>query len=207
MKLIRSLTIASVTVAFAAGMMLAQQGGGGGGAKAGGKKGGGRAGIPAPLTITVAGYSDGGMIPDSIGCAANNQQKDSPKIDWTGAPAGTMSFAVIMHDTDISVAPVAIPDVLHWAIFDIPGTATGLPAGVPKTATLADGSVQLNSIGGMPGFNSPCPPAPTVHHYIIEVYALDAKLGLPATTSRADLLAALAGHTRAKGTYVGVYHV
>ncbi len=205
MKLLRVLSIGVVTVAFGAGMMLAQ---GGGGGKGGGKKGGGgKGGIPAPLTITVAGYSDGGMIPDSIGCAANQQQKDSPKIDWSGAPAGTAAFALIMHDTDVSVQPVAVPDVLHWAIFDIPGTATGLPAGVPKTATLADGSVQPNNIGGMPGFYSPCPPAPTVHHYIIEVYALDAKLGLPATTSRADLLAALAMHTRAKGTYVGVYHV
>ena len=155
----------------------------------------------------MAGYSDGGMIPDSIGCAANGQQKDSPKIDWTGAPAGTMSFALIMHDTDVNVGGPNGPDVLHWAIFDIPGDPTGLPAGVPKTATLADGSVQPNNIAGMPGFYSPCPPAPTVHHYIIELYALDAKLGLPATTYRTELLAALAMHTRAKGTYVGVYHV
>lgn len=206
MKLARVLAIAGLVLGVSIGMMMAQDGGGRG--KGGGKgRGKGGGGIPAPLTITVAGYSDGGMIPDSIGCAANGQQKDSPKIDWTGAPAGTAAFALIMHDTDVSVNPIANPDVLHWAIFDIPGTATGLPAGVPKTATLADGAVQPNNIGGMPGFYSPCPPAPTVHHYIIEVYALNAKLGLPATTSRADLLAALAMHTIAKGTYVGVYHV
>jgi Raf kinase inhibitor-like YbhB/YbcL family protein len=193
-----------MVVGVSIGMMLAQQGppGGGGKGKGGGRGKGG--GIPAPLTITVAGYTDGGMIPDSVGCAAAGQQKDSPKIDWSGAPAGTMAFALIMHDTDVAVQG---SDVLHWAIFDIPGTATGLPAGVPKMATLADGSVQPNNIAGMPGFYSPCPPAPTTHHYIIEVYALDAKLGLPATTSRADLLAALAMHTRAKGTYVGLYHV
>ncbi len=205
MKLLRGLSIAVVTVAFGAGMMLAQQGGGGG--RGGGRGRGGKGGIPAPMTITVSGYSDGGMIPDSIGCAANGQQKDSPKIDWTGAPAGTMSFVLILHDTDVNVGGPNGPDVLHWAIFDIPGTSTGLPAGVPKTATLADGSVQPNNIAGMPGFYSPCPPAPTVHHYIIELYALDAKLGLPATTNRTELLAALAMHTRAKGTYVGVYHV
>lgn len=204
MKLARGLAIVVVTLAFAAGMMLAQNGGGRG---KGGGKGRGKGGIPAPLTITVTGYSDGGTIPDSIGCAANGQQKESPKIEWSGAPAGTMAFALIMHDTDVTLAPVAVPDVLHWAIFDIPGTATGLPAGVAKTATLPDGSVQINNVAGMPGFYSPCPPAPTVHHYIIEVYALDAKLGLPATATRAELMAALEMHTRAKGTYVGVYHV
>ena len=107
--------------------MLPAQGGGGG-AKGGGKKGGGKGGIPAPLTIMVAGYSDGGMIPDSIGCAASGMQKDSPKIDWKGAPDGTAAFALIMHDTDVTINPAANPDVLHWAIFDIPGTATGLPA-------------------------------------------------------------------------------
>lgn len=205
MKRARGLAIAVATVAFGAGMMLAQQGGGGGGRKGGGRGKGG--GIPAPMTITVSGYSDGGMIPDSIGCAANGQQKDSPKISWTGAPAGTMAFALIMHDTDVNVGGPNGPDVLHWAIFDIPGDSTGLPAGVPKTATIADGSVQPNNIAGMPGFYSPCPPAPTVHHYIIELYALDAKLALPASTNRTELLAALAMHTRAKGTYVGVYHV
>jgi Raf kinase inhibitor-like YbhB/YbcL family protein len=208
MKFTRALMVVMMVLGTSIGIMMAQgpPGGGGGGKKGGGGKGKG-GGIPAPLTITVAGYSDGGTIPDSIGCAASGTQKDSPKIDWKGAPDGTAAFALIMHDTDVSVQPVAVPDVLHWAIFDIPGTATGLPAGVPKMAMLADGSVQPNNIGGMPGFYSPCPPAPTTHHYIIEVYALDAKLGLPASTSRADLLAALAMHTRAKGTYVGLYHV
>lgn len=203
MRIARALALSMVVVGLSVGMMLAQGGGGGkGGGKGGGRGKGG--GIPAPMTITVAGYPDGGMIPDSIGCGANQMQKESPKIDWTGAPAGTMAFALIMHDTDVAVQG---SDVLHWAIFDIPGTATGLPAGVPKMAMLADGSVQPNNIGGQPGFYSPCPPAPTTHHYIIELYALDAKLGLPSTTSRADLLAALAMHTRAKGTYVGLYHV
>ena len=33
-----------------------------------------------------------------------------------------------------------------------------------------------------------------------------AKLDTPATASRADLMAAIKGHVRAKGTYVGTYH-
>ncbi|MBV8844305.1 MAG: YbhB/YbcL family Raf kinase inhibitor-like protein [Bryobacterales bacterium] len=190
--------IAALALALAVGMGIvsAQDKGG-----KGGKKGGG--GIPAPLSLTVTGYADGATIPAKLGCSGGNQNAGSPAISWSGAPAGTMAFAVILHDTD-----VALPtgeDVLHWAIFDIPGTVTGLPENVAKTATLPDGSVQINNIAGMPGYMGPCPPPPTTHHYIFEVYALDQKLGLPASTSRADLLNAMKGHIRAKGTYVGTY--
>lgn len=169
----------------------------------GGKGGGKGGGIPAPLAVTVTGYADGAVMPSKLGCAAGNTAV-SPAISWTGAPAGTMDFAIIFHDTD-----VALPtgeDVLHWAIFNIPGTSTGLPENVAKTATLPDGSVQINNIAGMSGFFGPCPPPPTIHHYIFEIYALDQKLDLRSSASRADLLKAMQGHIRAKGTYVGTYH-
>jgi Raf kinase inhibitor-like YbhB/YbcL family protein len=191
-----------VGLALTLGLVItAAQDKGGKGGK-GGDKGGG--GIPAPLNLTVTGYDDGAAIATKFGCSGGQNPNVSPAISWTGAPPGTMAFAIIFHDTD-----VALPsgdDVLHWAIFDIPGTATGLPENVAKTATLPDGSVQMNNIAGMPGYFNPCPPPPTVHHYIFEVYALDQKLSLPASTSRADLLKAMQGHIRAKGTYVGTYH-
>ncbi|HLH41782.1 MAG TPA: YbhB/YbcL family Raf kinase inhibitor-like protein [Bryobacteraceae bacterium] len=198
MRTIQATMVIALSLAVGVGVSMAQEKGGGGRGKG---KGGG---IPAPLMLTIMGYSDGGVIPSKFGCMGGQNSGVSPAISWSGAPAGTMSFAVIFHDTD-----VALPngdDVLHWAIFDIPGSSTGLPENVAKTATLPDGSVQLNNIAGMPGFFNPCPPPPTVHHYIFEVYALDNKLGLPATTTRADLLKAMQGHVRAKGTYVGTYH-
>jgi Raf kinase inhibitor-like YbhB/YbcL family protein len=188
------LTIFTLILTIGIGTAAAQQKG------RGGKKGGG---IPAPLRITVTGYSDGGAIPGKYGCGGGNMGV-SPAIEWSGAPAGTQSFAIIFHDTD-----VALPngdDVLHWAIYNIPGTATGLPENLAKTAELPDGAHQLNNIAGMPGFFNPCPPPPTTHHYIFEVYALDEKLDLAANATRADLLKAMEGHTRAKGTYVGTYH-
>lgn len=199
MKIVRALAVTTVVAGVSIGMLLAQ--GGGGGRGKGGGKGKGGGGIPANMTLTVQGYDDGGVIPDEVGCKGG--QKGNPKIDWKGAPAGTMAFGLIMHDTDVAIQG---SDVLHWAIFNIPGTATGLPADLPKMAELSDGAKQLNNIGGMPGFLSPCPPPPTVHHYIIELYALNDKLDLPATASRAELLSALAMHTTAKGTYVGTYH-
>lgn len=186
----------AAVIAMGAGAMIAQDKGKGGG---GGKGKGG--GIPAPLTLKIAEYADGSAMPAKTGCA-NGNMAVSPKIDWTGAPMGTVTFALIMHDTDVDING---EDVLHWAIFNIPGTAAGLAEKIPNTADLPDGSRQLNNIGRSSGFFGPCPPAPTTHHYIIEAYALDAKLDVPATAARADLLAAMKGHVRAKGTYVGTY--
>jgi len=186
---------AALAVGIGAGVMIAQDKGKGGGGKG---KGGG---IPAPLVLKVADYADGSAMPAKSGCA-NGNMAVSPKIDWSGAPAGTMSFALILHDTDVDING---EDVLHWAIFNIPATAAGLPEKVANTPELPDGSRQLNNIGRSPGFFGPCPPAPTVHHYIIEAYALDTKLDVPATGTRADLMAAMKGHVRAKGTYVGTY--
>ncbi len=198
MRATRFLMALALIVGAGTGAMIAQDKGGKGGRGGGKGKGGG---IPAPLVLTVQGYADGSAMPASLGCA-NGNMAVSPKIDWSGAPAGTMAFAVILHDTD---ADVGGEDVLHWAIFNIPGTATGLPAHVANTPELPDGARQLNNIARSPGFMGPCPPAPTVHHYIIEAYALDSKLETPATATRADLMAAMKGHVRAKGTYVGTY--
>jgi hypothetical protein len=196
MRTVKTLAVAALALAVGMGTAAAQGGKG---------KGKGKGpGIPPPLMLTVMGYSDGGAIPSKFGCSGGQNTGVSPAISWSGAPAGTMSFAVIFHDTDVSLANG--DDVLHWAIFNIPGSSTGLPENLAKTASLPDGAVQMNNIAGMPGYFNPCPPPPTTHHYIFEVYALDDKLSLPATTSRADLLKAMQGHVRAKGTYVGTYH-
>ncbi len=164
-------------------------------------QGRGRGPVP-PMKITIPGYSDGGAIPSTYGCVGGKNANLSPAIQWSGAPEGTASYAVILHDTDLMIGD---NDVLHWAIFNIPGTATGLPEGVPTKDKLDDGAVQLQNIGRGMGYFNPCPPAPTVHHYILEVFAVDTKLD-PAPTTRAELMKALVGHVKAKGTYVGTYH-
>ena len=159
-------------------------------------------GLPAPLKVTIPGYSDGGAIPSTYGCVAGKSANISPTIQWSGAPEGTESFAVILHDPDVMLGA---DDVLHWAIFNIPATASGLPEGVPDKDKLDDGSQQLMSVARRVGYFNPCPPPPTLHHYILEVFAVDSKLD-SSINSRADLMKALAGHVKAKGTYVGTYH-
>jgi hypothetical protein len=158
--------------------------------------------LPAPLKITIPGFSDGGAIPATYGCAGGKNANLSPAIKWSGVPESAQSLALIVHDTDLQLGA---EDVLHWAIFNIPATAPGLAEGVATKPALDNGSVQLKNISGGSGYFNPCPPPPTVHHYIFEFFALDTKLDA-AIASRADLLKAIAGHVRAKGTYVGTYH-
>ena len=169
-------------------------------------KGGGKGGfqLPPMIHITIADFPDGGRIPNKYTCAGS-QTAPSPAISWTGAPANTESYVVILHDPDPVLGGSAVNDVLHWAIFDIPGDSKGLPEGV-KPGDQADGAKQINNIANNPGYLGPCPPAGHGdHHYTFEIYALNAKLGLPSSTSRADLLNAMNGKVVAKGVYIGMF--
>ena len=184
-------TAALLTLAL--GVVWAQQGRGGRG------RGGG---IPAPLKITIAAFPDGGAIPAKYGCANGNNANISPAIEWSGAPEGTETIALILHDPDVAIGG---EDVFHWGIYNIPATAGGLPEGVPAKATLDNGAVQMQNIGRSIGYFNPCPPQPTTHHYLFEFYALDTKLE-PGIAGRDDLIKAMTGHIRAKGLYVGLFH-
>ena len=186
----KSWTIFAASLALTAGAAFAQNKGGGGG-------------IPAPLKITVSGYSDGGDIPDKYTCAAK-PPGGSPQIEWSGAPAGTMSFALIFHDGDVHPGKT-FSDVTHWIAWNIPATSTGLPAGV-AAGDLPDGTKQGANIARGNAYMGPCPPPGLPHHYTLEVYALDTKLDLPATAGRDDLEKALSGHILASGVYNGVFH-
>ena len=185
----KSWTVFSAALALTAGAAFAQNKGGG---------------IPSPLKITVTGYSDGGDIPAKFTCAVK-PPGGSPQIDWSGAPAGTMSFALIFHDGDVHPGK-SFDDVTHWIAWNIPATATGLPASVAATADLPDGTRQGHNIRQQAGYMGPCPPKGLPHHYTLELYALDTKLDLPATSGRDDLEKALSGHILASGVYNGLFH-
>ncbi|MEP7354124.1 MAG: YbhB/YbcL family Raf kinase inhibitor-like protein, partial [Acidobacteriota bacterium] len=164
----------------------------GGGGK-GGAKGGGFS-LPPTIKLTIAGVGADGMFP-----AANAGQGKSPAISWSVVPAGTQAFALLMHDPEPVIGKNAIGDVTHWVVFDIPGTATGLPAGV-AAGELPDGTKQGGNITNAAAYMGPGPPAGHgIHHYTFELWALDAKLGLPNGASRDDVMKAMNGHVIGKG--------
>jgi Raf kinase inhibitor-like YbhB/YbcL family protein len=157
---------------------------------------------PSKFKLTTSAYSDGGAIPTQYSCADPNAS--SPALQWSNPPDGTMSFAVIMHDTDAAPAKGAM-DVTHWIFWNVPATSTSVAAAV-KPDSSPDGITQGKNIRNVNGYQPPCPPpGSSPHHYIFEIYALDTKLDLAAGSSRADLLKAMDGHVIGKSAYVGTF--
>lgn len=160
---------------------------------------------PTGLTLTTTAFEDGGIIPDKYTVNAEATPV-SPALEWSHVPPGTVSFALVMHDPDTSPRKTS-DEVLHWMIFNIPGTTTQLPENVPATAQLPDGSVQAQNTGHKPGFMGPgAASSGPYHHYTFELFALDTKLNLTSDATRADLLNAVNGHVLGKGVLVGRFH-
>src|SRR6202162_4148431 len=157
---------------------------------------------PSKFKLMSSAYTEGSMIPTQFSCADPNAA--SPALSWTNPPNNTMSFAVIMHDTD--AAPMkGTMDVTHWIFWGIPASSTSVAAGI-KPDSSPDGIMQGVNIRKVNGYQPPWPPpGATPHHYIFEIYALDAKVDLPAGSVRADLLKAMDGHVIGKSTYVGMF--
>jgi Raf kinase inhibitor-like YbhB/YbcL family protein len=129
----------------------------------------------------------------------------SPQLSWSGAPAGTRSYAVTVFDPD---APTA-SGFWHWAVYDIPATVTQLPtgAGAQDSADLPVGAKTLRNDAGFAGFLGAAPPeGHGEHRYFVAVHALDVDgLELPDGASPAMLGFNLFSHGLARGVIVGTY--
>ncbi len=171
-----------------------------------GKGGGGGKGPAGPgLTLTSPDFTDGGIIDDKYTQKAG-PASPSPRLDWTNVPAGTQTFALLLHDPDVALQK-KMDDVTHWMLFNIPGTAKGLPGGVAADAKLADGTIQVKNTRRNVGYMGPgAGAAGPYHHYTFELFALDTKLDLGPDATRADVAKAMDGHILAKGVLECRFH-
>ncbi len=176
-----------------AGSLLAQQAPPPGGPPAGGAGGAPRPGL-VPLLIESKAFADGAIVPLKFTSYGGNVQ---PDFKISNAPANTQSYAIILHDIDVALGGNT-DDVLHWVVWNIPGTTTQIEEG-----KLPEGSVNGRGIRGNTYMGMGAPNGPRYHHYVFEFYALSAKLELPATAGRAELLEAMKGKVLAKAAYVG----
>ncbi len=140
----------------------------------------------------------GSRIPAKITCDGTGV---SPQLAWSAAPAGAVSFALIVTDPDALVRTF-----VHWVLYDLPAGTRGLPEAVPAQGDLAGGGRQGSNDFGNIGYGGPCPPSHSPHHYVFTLYALDTKLDLPAGATRAQVEAAMKGHILARGELVGLYN-
>jgi Raf kinase inhibitor-like YbhB/YbcL family protein len=165
---------------------------------------------PPTMIMTVAGFPDGGDVPVKYSQAAPGVAPGeglSPAITWTNAPADTRSFVLNMHDMDLARNKTT-DDQAHWVVWNLPASATGLPEGVPKGPKLANGAFQISATGQMyrgPGAGANGPK----HHYVFELYALDATIDVQPSTdafeTRANVMKAIQGHILAKAVYGGLF--
>jgi len=136
----------------------------------------------AEFKLSSPTIKPGSMLSDAqvfngFGCTGKNV---SPALKWSGAPAGTKSYALTVYDPD---APTG-SGWWHWVVYNIPASATELTegAGTADGKGLPAGSAQGNTDFGAPGFGGACPPpGDKPHRYIFAVYALKTdKLDIPA---------------------------
>jgi len=122
-------------------------------------------------------------------CGGDNK---TPALRWSGAPAATKSFALVVRDPD---APIA-GGFYHWIVYDIAASTHELSPGA------ALGAARLGVIStGMADYYGPCPPSGPAHHYVFKLYALDLER-VPAASalSAQQLENAIGGHVLAEAT-------
>jgi len=151
------------------------------------------------LTLTSPDFDAGGEIPPMHTCEDSDV---SPALTWTGAPSETRSFALIVDDPDAPDPAAPKMVYVHWVLYNIPVSATGLPRG-STTATLPEGTREGVNDWKRTGYGGPCPPIGR-HRYFFKLYALDTILDLSKPT-KAALEKAMQGHVLAQTELMGTY--
>src|SRR3970040_1087491 len=100
---------------------------------------------PARFRLTSPDIKPNGPIQmeqvfNSFGCSGKNI---APALAWSGAPEGTESFALLVHDPD---APTGGAGWWHWLVVNIPASVTELKkdAGKAGGSQLVQGAETLH---------------------------------------------------------------
>jgi Raf kinase inhibitor-like YbhB/YbcL family protein len=114
------------------------------------------------FTVRVERFENGATIPVEMTCEGGDV---APAVSWSGEPAGTKSFALIMDDPD---APGGT--WTHWLLWDIPSDRHRIENGFRPGVFGVSGKNDF----GREGYGGPCPPrGHGAHRYFFRVYALN----------------------------------
>jgi Raf kinase inhibitor-like YbhB/YbcL family protein len=177
----------------------------------GGRGGRGNRGAFQAMTVVTTSWPDGGQIPLKYTQAG---AETSPGVQWSNVPANTASFVLLFRDLD-TVTGQTMEPLIHWMLWNIPANVTQIQPNRPDGRQWEDGTRQISASGFRyrgPGASSTGP----MHHYVLEVYALDTMLDVqhapqspggvsPAIATRDAVFQAMAGHIRGKGAYIGLF--
>jgi Raf kinase inhibitor-like YbhB/YbcL family protein len=134
---------------------------------------------PLVMTVTSSEFGHGVPIPGEYTCRGRGQ---SPPLAWSGAPTSTKSLALVMDDSDTPISPY-----IYWIVFNISTQIPDIQAG-----RIPPGAAEAHNSKGTVGYAVPCPRHG--HGYRFTVYALNARLRLPARAGLTAALSAIATH-------------
>ena len=163
--------------------------------------------IPDTIAVTSSIFDHHGTVPEENSAYGDNT---SIALSWSNLPAGTVQLAMICDDPKVVEIGMMPEPFVHWVVYNIPASASGLPPGMPADAQVSLAGLEgtINGLNGTrrSGYFGPRPPANgQMHAYHFRVYALDSALGLEAGLNKAQLLEAIDGHVLATGMLMGHY--
>lgn len=156
-----------------------------------------RAGQQPGVLVSSPAFLDSGAIPERYTCSG---QDASPPLKWTGIPIRAKALALVVEDPD---APSGT--FTHWIVYNIDPDSSGLPENALKVANPAVNYPQAINDFGHIGYNGPCPPTGTPHHYHFKLYALSSALQLPDNATAKQLDEAMRGHLLAVGEMIATF--
>jgi Raf kinase inhibitor-like YbhB/YbcL family protein len=150
------------------------------------------------FVLQSTAFKDGDMLPTENTCAVTGSagSGSSPPLSWSGAPGNTRAFALVEQDMDV---PPPNGPVVHWLIYNIPGTLTSLTPRLPQVDTLPNGAMQgINALRSLGYIGSCPPPGVAPHHYVFQLFALDAPVIVKAQPTIVEFAPVMQGHVIAQ---------
>lgn len=152
------------------------------------------------LILRSSAFEHDGEIPSRYTCTGKDR---SPPLAWNGVPDAARSLVLIVDDPDAPDPAAPKMTWVHWLLYNMPPTATGLPEQVDQAA-LPRGTLEGLNDWQRTGYGGPCPPVGR-HRYFFKLYALDQMLDDLRQPAKQQLEAAMQAHVIARAELIGTY--
>lgn len=153
------------------------------------------------MNLTSPAFKPDGGIPAEYTCDGKDI---SPELNWSGVPADAQSLVLIVDDPDAPDPAAPKMTWVHWVLYNIPATATGLAKAIQDDAGLPQGTLQGLNDWKRTGYGGPCPPVGR-HRYFHKLYALDTVLPDLRQPAKAKVEQAMQGHVIEQAVLMGTY--
>lgn len=152
------------------------------------------------MTITSPAFGHQGAIPERFTCDGADI---SPALTWSGVPQKAQSLVLIVDDPDAPDPAKPKMTWVHWLLYNLPPTVTGLAENISSGA-LPAGTLQGKNDWKRTGYGGPCPPIGR-HRYFHKLYALDIQLPDLGKPDKKQLEEAMQGHIVGAAELIGTY--